>query len=219
MGIYVPGSPSGSGGGGGPGAPGSLVVPWGLQTQGCYGYTAPGSSQHVVQQATAVNALILSMPWYSGPTPITINIDTYVATAYSAGSLLLVGCYTQINQTNPYIFDIIHGVAYATLLQSFGTIDITTTGRKTLNPAQVIPANTWFSLAAVEQNSGAGARYIGYNTSGGPSPFGTANSASCYFSYQANGIGATGQSGALPANFIPTTVSPSDPGIGLIRIA
>jgi hypothetical protein len=99
-----------------------------------------------------------------------------------------------------------------------------TTGQKsiTLGTPLVVPANTWFSLAGVDQASTLANRWrwlcgVGGGDEAFGLPFGTnwsANNSSCIALYQA------GVSGALPANLVPNgNYSAYDAGIGLHRSA
>ena len=211
MGVY----PSGGSAGSGIAIGAHTFIPW-LLAPNVYGSTI--ANAHTTY-STGLNTLVTSFPWFSGPTSITIgSIENYVATAYGAGSILRTGIYLPNNQQLPFVFTF--NQPYATLLQEIGTISLVPTGKQMLSALGiVIPSNTWFLFAAVEQVAVGGTRYVGAQTAGSPSPWAQSNSPGGYFSYQAVGLTMTGQSGALPTTLTPTGNAATDAGVAFSRAA
>jgi hypothetical protein len=192
-------------------------VPWNINID----YSSNIATGHN-QYASGNGTLITSYPWFSGPTAITISqISTYVGTAFVAGTVIRVGVYTITNQASP--FQVTWDTPYATLTSELGTMLIDSTGNKTLAVNLTIPANTWFFLAAVEQGDtgNTGKRWVGVNTAGSPSAYGSNNSPGAYWSYQATGLSTTGGSvlGVLPTTYTPHGTTATDAGISFHRSA
>ena len=158
---------------------------------------------------------------YSGRSGIIINqMDVTTTIAAGAGGVTRVGVYRISNQDDPFSWAA--GVAWATLLTEFGTIDITTAaGQKTTtlgSPTLAIPARTWFAVGGVEQVAAA-TRNVG-GTAGAAkfSPMGSP-SASGYSGTVALAWYQDSVSGALPATFTPAGVANVDSGVGFRRSA
>jgi hypothetical protein len=181
-------------------------------------------SSGAVQNVGQANILFADVPFYSGPTGVTVDqLDAYMTVAGDVAAVTRVGVYKPTNQANPLGWQV--GVKWADLLADCGSIAMTgATGQKaiTLGTPLVVPANTWFSVAAVDQATTLANRFRWVMpTSGGGQGFGlnfgisySANSAACIAVYQ------TGVSGALPAALVPNgNYSAYGAGIGIHRSA
>jgi len=168
---------------------------------------------------------LYSHPFFSGPTPITIGrFDTFVVSLYAAGATIRAGLYTINNQQLPFFNP--YNTAnrnYATLLYDAGTMPLDdVTGLHTITPPVgiIIPANTFFLVAGVEQGGGGGTRTVAGSSTSGWSPMGMSNSSSGYIGTEGYGyIMQSVPAGPLPVNFVVSSPASTniDDGIGIMR--
>lgn len=165
---------------------------------------------------TAIDRLVVGGPLYSGATGVTLDMfDANIVTQGTAGAVYRAGVWVVDNQDNPFIFTL--GVQWATLLKDAGTMDVTTTGVKTVTPAQpaIVPANTWFVVGGVSQVAvcqptiGMAASIF--------SPMGQANATAGLTGVE-SWLAQNGVTGAL-ANFVPGVYNNVGHGVGFRRSA
>jgi hypothetical protein len=188
-----------------------------------FGWYSNPAGTGATANAGQADIAFLNVPFFSGSAGITIDqLDMYVTVVGAAGANTRAGLYRITNQADPFAWRV--GAKYADLIVDGGAVATDAgTGQKTwtLSPL-VIPANTWFAVAAVDHSSGALAtRFRWLGNTGGTSPFGVLSS----IAYSANNppgicVYQSGVTTVLPATFTPVnTFGIYDCGIGIHRSA
>lgn len=180
----------------------------------------------VAASVSTLSRMYLHAPHFSGRDGLTIDQVDINVTIVAASSVVRVGFYQIRDQLRPFKWST--SAVYADLLldvgaTAAGTFDTSSgTGQKTLTltTALVIPANTWFSVAGVEQG-GSPTRVTGnLVTASYATPFGTRTAGGYATQNSCIALINPGVTGALPATFTPdSTLSGSDSGVGFRRSA
>lgn len=153
-----------------------------------------------VETKNTENVLLVSVPYYSGPTGITIDkLGCEVIEAAGTSGVTRLGVYKVVEQQNPFAW--VAEAVWATLLLDATTVVATATGVKEVTPgtALVIPKNTWFSLAGVDQGSATVAKRLSYAPLAS-TPLGLVGAKPAV---PAAGLSMAAVTGALPASFTP----------------